>query len=421
MHSFYWLNCGSTCLKQYVASPEPVSSQNLYTAHYFINKCFVPVAQHHGKSVGERRETGWSCGKVRASGEPIQSLLQDCKCWRLILLTLVWKSNGHSLFRCLTTCMCVHVVPAGTETELVLWNHVMSLPRPRGRASLCLSAFPTTPIMHPPPALNTVDRTDAVESGMGGQDKSKKGWKVVASRSVISPDCDWWGLKEWWGLVGGRSNIWIIFNLFKGWTSVWCFNTSWGYNSVTLCIGDLLLKNVFKPFNVIQIQSDLNRLLSSLKIFWKCINHGCVTASRQLWQSHSLILWIHKMCRHLGSVLQNPPLFFSCRHNLCCPLDGSIYLLYCSSEPQWWGQSKNSNVRQDHELLLGCMISKSHLILRWFLNIFSRLDLVTWLLCFSLSHSVKWNLKHSRFGWVCYWVMMCLEADDEKWENRCEM
>lgn len=58
----------------------------------------------------------------------------------------------------------------------------MSLPRPRGHASLCLSAFPTTPIMHLPPALDTMDRNDAVLSRVGHQDKSKKRCRVVVSR-----------------------------------------------------------------------------------------------------------------------------------------------------------------------------------------------------------------------------------------------
>lgn len=47
--------------------------------------------------------------------------------------------------------------------------------------------------------------------------------------------------------------------------------------------------NVFKPFNVIQIESDFNSLVSTLKL-WRSINHGCAAAaSRHLWQSHSLI------------------------------------------------------------------------------------------------------------------------------------
>lgn len=74
-------------------------------------------------------------------------------------------------FSFLTVCVC-----AGTETELMLRDHVM--PLLRGHASLCLSAFPTTPIMHLPPAVNTKDRTDAVSSGMGCRKEGQE--RVVA-------------------------------------------------------------------------------------------------------------------------------------------------------------------------------------------------------------------------------------------------
>lgn len=184
-----------------------------------MNKCFVSVAQHHGKSLGERRKTGWSCGEVRAPGKPVQSLLQDCKYRRVVLLTLDWISDGHSL----TACMCVHVKPVGTETELMLRNHVMPLPRPRGHASLCLSAFPTTPIMHLPPAVNTKDRMDASTPGWGAGIRARKGGRVVARRNVTSPDCGWWGAERvigfWSGeevtfelfLTSQRVNIYVVF------------------------------------------------------------------------------------------------------------------------------------------------------------------------------------------------------------------
>lgn len=48
---------------------------------------------------------------------------------------------------------------------------------PRGRASLCLSASPTTPIMHQPPAVATQDGVDTVNSGLGHQYISERGWK----------------------------------------------------------------------------------------------------------------------------------------------------------------------------------------------------------------------------------------------------
>lgn len=63
--------------------------------------------------------------------------------------------------------------PAGTETELLLRNHVMPPPGPRGHASLCLSALPTTPIM--PPVVEPVDRRrspgrgrDSLQEGVEG-------------------------------------------------------------------------------------------------------------------------------------------------------------------------------------------------------------------------------------------------------------
>lgn len=111
----------------------------------------------------------------KAFYKTVSTNISSCQHWTESLMAI-------HCFRCLTVCMCVRVKPAGTQTELMLWNHVMSLPRPRGHASLCLSAFPTTPIMHLPPALDTTDRTDAVQSGMGHQDKSKKGCKVVVKR-----------------------------------------------------------------------------------------------------------------------------------------------------------------------------------------------------------------------------------------------
>lgn len=65
--------------------------------------------------------------------------------------------------------------PAGAETELLLRNHVMPLPGPRGHASLCLSALPTTPIM--PPVVEPVDRRcSPEEAGI----HCKKGLRVAS-------------------------------------------------------------------------------------------------------------------------------------------------------------------------------------------------------------------------------------------------
>lgn len=70
--------------------------------------------------------------------------------------------------------------PAGTETELLLRNHVMPLPRPRGHASLCLSAFPTTPTM--PPVVKSVDRMSSLEeAGIN----CKKGLRVASKCDLV--------------------------------------------------------------------------------------------------------------------------------------------------------------------------------------------------------------------------------------------
>lgn len=95
--------------------------------------------------------------------------------------------------------------PAGTETELLLRNHVMPLPGPRGHASLCLSALPTTPIM--PPVVEPVDRRcSPEEAGI----HCKKGLRVA------SAEWGWLGgAKTMMGLFRGRSDICIIFKLYK--------------------------------------------------------------------------------------------------------------------------------------------------------------------------------------------------------------
>lgn len=126
-------------------------------------------------------------------------------------------------------CTCVHVHSAGAETELMLWGHVMLLPFLRGHTSLCLSAFPTTPIIHQSPALNTQNGHCLICSGARRWEGGS--WWQVSPTFV---NLDWWELKEWLGLVRGRRiNIWNIFKLSKRWTSLWCFNTSWKHTSVT--------------------------------------------------------------------------------------------------------------------------------------------------------------------------------------------
>lgn len=100
------------------------------------------------------------------------SMEQNCQHW----------AEAHWAVGSLTALPCVHVQPAGTETELLLRSHVMPLPRSRGHASLCLSALPTTPIM--PPVVEWVDRRSSPE--VGGI-HCKKGWH----RSLTSTHCGW--------------------------------------------------------------------------------------------------------------------------------------------------------------------------------------------------------------------------------------
>lgn len=121
-------------------------------AHIILRNSYVPIAQHHGKSSGERRKTGRPRGKVRASGKPVQGLLQDCE-YEAELSTLVQSSLNHQISDCIPMCPRS---TSGTETELLLRSHVMPLPCSHGHTSVCLSAFPTTPIM--PPVVESVDR-----------------------------------------------------------------------------------------------------------------------------------------------------------------------------------------------------------------------------------------------------------------------
>lgn len=167
--------------------------------------------------------------------------------------------------------------------------------------------------------------------------------------------------------------------------------------------------NVFKPFNVIPIQSDLNSLTSA------SINNGCASASKQLWQSPSHILWIHKNCHSLGSVLL---LRLQAWHPsptrwLC----SSTLLFRRASTPR--PVQKALDVRHCSERLLGRAIAESRWTFPW---PWKHLSLDRIILCdfFSFLCLIVLNeiLKHSHFWRVCYWVMMHLKAD-EKRENRC--
>lgn len=111
----------------------------------------------------------------------------------------------------LTALLCVHVQPAGTETELLLRSHVMPPPRPCGHASLCLSALPTTPIM--PPAVESVDTRSSPE--VGGI-YCKKGLRVASKCDLCRLRLIEGGLKKQWGCSG----VEVIFVLFLSFTSV---------------------------------------------------------------------------------------------------------------------------------------------------------------------------------------------------------
>lgn len=76
---------------------------NEWIEHTFPQSFFVSVAQHHGKSFGERRKTGRPRGKVRTSGKPVQGLLQDCE-YEAELSTLGWSSLNCPIFDCAPVC-----------------------------------------------------------------------------------------------------------------------------------------------------------------------------------------------------------------------------------------------------------------------------------------------------------------------------
>lgn len=192
--------------------------------------------------------------------------------------------------------MCVHVKPAGTETELMLRNHVMPLPRPRGHASLCLSAFPTTPIMHLPPAVDTKDRTDAVYSGMGRRDKSKKGRKGgCLSKCDLSRLWLMGGWKSDGVLVGGRSNIWIILNLSKGkhlcgvWIPV--------EDIIMWCLLVMYCWNIFKPFNVQILIVWFQRVLTTVVLLLQGDSDNLTVLASELIKRHCFCSFFCSSCR----------------------------------------------------------------------------------------------------------------------------
>lgn len=108
--------------------------------------------------------------------------------------------------------------------------------------TLCLSAFPTTPIMHQPPSLSM----DASDSRVGRRgDESETVWAWLLNRGSR-------GLKEGWGSVRGRSRSSKSFFTFQK-VDVRVI-ISRGRSNVTLSPGGVV-KMSSKPFNVIPIES----------------------------------------------------------------------------------------------------------------------------------------------------------------------
>lgn len=202
------------------------------------SSCKVPfcsVAQHDGKSLGERRETRRPCGQVRAPGKPVQSLLQDCEygwpvlvhhldfmskwCSRGNVAKVIFRFSGPSLLWCLNMCMFIHVTPQARKQNScceVMWCCCLV---PCGHASLPFCVFLQ------PPSCNRRDLS------------VRHTWRTPSplwERGGGQAACDWWGLKEWWGLDRGRCHIWSIFNPSKWSTSVWCLYSSW--RRLTLCM-----------------------------------------------------------------------------------------------------------------------------------------------------------------------------------------
>lgn len=103
--------------------------------------------------------------------------------------------------------------------------------------------------------------------------------------SVSYPDCDWRG----WSSDGVRSrrrcNVWIILNLFKGVNYICAvFQYQLRTKQCDVKWWCVIETSLFFRIGCILMLSALNT--------WKNINHVCASASRQFWQSHSLIFAI---------------------------------------------------------------------------------------------------------------------------------
>lgn len=214
--TFSWITCNFNkkkrviiwTLKGYIFKFRPFSNGKFgWMLNIILSSSYLSVAQHHGKSPGERRKTGRPGGKVRTSGKPVQGLLQDCE-YETELSTLgqsslsrqIWLHSRVSTFNpqarkqnsCCEVMWCHHLVLV--DTPLYAFLLFLQLPS-------CLQ------------------RLNQWTQGLLRKWEgfiSRRGWGW--HRSVTSADCGYLrgGLKKQWGCSG----VEVIFVLFLSFTSV---------------------------------------------------------------------------------------------------------------------------------------------------------------------------------------------------------
>lgn len=93
----------------------------------------------------------------------------------------------------------------------------MPLPRPGGHASLCLSAFPTTPIMHLPQLSTQWTERTLSDPGWGARIRARKRREAAASRECGLSGVELMGAEGVTGVWSGEELTFeLFFNLFKG-------------------------------------------------------------------------------------------------------------------------------------------------------------------------------------------------------------
>lgn len=166
----------------------------------------------------------------------------------------------------------------------IMWCHRLVLVDAPLSAFLLLLRLPSCTGLQLSP--HKMERTPSTLGWCNGISVREAG-SVAARQSVTPPCCGWWGLKERWGLVGGRSNVWIIFILLNG---------------EHLCaVGKPVEEiNLLRCWLVMFVEVSSNHLMLYrfsliLIVSFKSINIGCTSASRGLWQSDSLSsrVWKH--------------------------------------------------------------------------------------------------------------------------------